>query len=127
MVSGLCKSCTEVTRCRKRDYLANTEYNVTRNSNVRTKMVSEWRKLNQLLLPNQHANRSSLESILLAELILEKAEVRGRDIVRVTNKQRKDRWLCCDLGHEGRFGDLRRFAFAYRQGMGGENLLKELI
>ena len=90
-------------------------------------MVLWWRKLNQLFLPNQHANRGSLESIFLAELVFEKAEIGGRDIVRMTDKQRKDRWLCRDLGHEGRFGDLRRFAFAHRQGVGGEDLLEELV
>ena len=90
-------------------------------------MVLWWRKLNQLFFSNQHANRSSLESIFLAELVFEKAEVGGRDIVRVTDKQRKDRRLCCDLCHEGRFCDLRRFAFTYRQGVGGEDLLEELV
>src|SRR6267378_4350531 len=74
--------------CRKRDYPANTEHNVTTRIRLRTKMVSWWRKLNRLLLPNQHANRGSLESIFLAELVFEKAEVGRRDIVRVTDKQR---------------------------------------
>ena len=108
---------------RKRDYLANIEYNVTPRTRLRTKTVSWWRKLNRLFFPNQHANRGSLESIFLAELVFEKAEIGGRNIVRVPDKQRKDRWLCRDLGHEGRFGDLRRFAFAHRQGVGGENFL----
>ena len=94
---------------------------------LRTKTVLWWRKLNQLFLPNQHANRGALESILLAELVLEKAEIGGRDIVRMADKQCKNRWLCCDLGHEGRLGDLRRFAFAHRQGVGGENFLEELV
>ena len=94
---------------------------------MRTKTVMWWQKLNQLFLANQHANRGSLESIFLAKLILEKAEIGGRDIVRVTDKQGKDRRLCCDLGHEGRFGDLRRFAFAHRQGVGGEDFLEELV
>ena len=83
--------------------------------------------MNRLFLSNQHANRGSLESILLAELVLEKAEVGRRDIVRVTDKQRKDRWLCRHLGHKGRFGDLRWFAFAHRQGVGGEDFLEELV
>ena len=114
-------------RCRKRDYPANTDHNVTPWAGLRTKTVFQWRKLNQLFLSNQHANRSSLEPVFLAELIFEKAEIGGRDIVRVTDKQRKDWRLCCNLGHEGRFGDLRRFAFAHRQGVGGEDFLEELV
>ena len=114
-------------RCRKRDYPANTDHNVTPLAQLRTKTLLQWRKLNQLFLSNQHANRSSLESIFLAELVFEKAEVGGRDIVRMADKQRKDRWLCRDLGHEGRLGDLRWFAFPYRQRVGGEDFLEELV
>ena len=94
---------------------------------IRISPLVEFGTPNPLFLPNQHADRGSLESIFFADLVLEKAEVGRRDIVRVTDKQRKDRWLCRHLGHEGRLGDLRRFAFAYRQGVGGENFLKELI
>ena len=83
--------------------------------------------MNQLLFANQHANRGSFESIFLAKSILEKAEIGGGDIVGVPDKQGKDRWFCRDLGHEGRFRDLRRFAFAHREGMGGEDFLEELI
>lgn len=72
--------------CRKRDYPANIDHNVTPWARLRTKTVLQWQKLNQLFLPNQHANRGSLESILLAELVLEKAEVGGRDIVRMADK-----------------------------------------
>ena len=64
---------------------------------IRISPLVEFGSPNPLFLPNQHANRGSLESILLAELVLEKAEVGRRDIVRVTDKQRKDRWLCRDL------------------------------
>src|SRR4029079_18285351 len=113
--------------CGRCDFPANTECKVTHRTRLRTKMVLWWRKLNQLFFSNQHANRSSLESIFLAELVFEKAEVGGRDIVRVTDKQRKDRRLRRHLGHKGRFGDLRRFAFTYRQGVGGEDLLEELV
>lgn len=72
--------------CRKRDYPANTDHNVMSGIRQRTKTVSSWRKLNQLLLANQQANGGSLESIFLADLVLEKAEVGGRDVVRVTDK-----------------------------------------
>ena len=113
--------------CRKHEYPANTEHNVTHRIGLRTKMVSWWRKLNWLFLPNQHANRGSLESIFLAELVLEKAEIGGRDIVRMTDKQRKDRWLCRDLSYEGGLGDFRRFTFPHRQGVGGEDLLEKLV
>ena len=113
--------------CRKCDYPANTDNNVVSSVRSRTNKVEERRKLNLLFLPNQHPNRSPLESIILAESVLEKAEIGGRDIVRMAHKQRKDRWLCCNLGHEGRLGDLRRFAFSHRQRVGGENLLKELV
>ena len=113
--------------CRKRDFPTNIDHNVTPWARLRTKTVLQWQKLNQLFLPNQHANRGSLESILLAELVLEKAEIGGRDIVRVTDKQRKDRWLCRDLSYEGGLGDLRRFTFPHRQGVGGEDLLEELV
>src|SRR4026208_246015 len=84
-----------------------------------TKMVLSWQKLNKLFFADQHTNRSSLESIFLAELVFEKTEIGGRDVVRMADKQRKDRGLCRDLSHEGRLGDLRRFAFPPRQGVGG--------
>ena len=80
-----------------------------------------------LLLANQHANWGSLESIFLAELVFKKTEVGGRDIVRVTDEQGEDRWLCRDLSHKGRFSDLRRFTFAHRQGVSGEDFLEELV
>ncbi len=56
--------------CRKHDYPANTEHNVTTRTRLRTKTVLWWQKLNYLFLPSQHANRGSLESIFLAELVL---------------------------------------------------------
>ena len=73
-------------RCRKLVYPANTDHNVALRTRSCTNRVEERRKLNQLFLSNQHANRGSLESIILAELVLEKTEIGGRDIVRVTDK-----------------------------------------
>ena len=100
-------------RCRNCDYPANTDHNMTPGARLRTKTVLLWRKLNQLFLSNQYPNGGSLESILFAKLVFEKAEVGGSDIVRVADKQCEDRWLCRDLGHEGRLGDLRRLAFPH--------------
>ena len=80
-----------------------------------------------LFLSNHYANRGSFESILLAELILEKAQVGGCNIVRVPDKQRKDRRLCRNLGHKGRFGNLRRLAFSHWQRVGRENVLEKFV
>src|SRR4029077_13797880 len=77
--------------CGRCDFPANSECKVTRRTRLRTKMVLWWRKLNQLFFSNQHANRSSLEPVFLAELIFEKAEIGGRGIFRVSAKQSKNR------------------------------------
>lgn len=88
-------------RCRKRDYPVHIDSNAFAKASLRTKSVSWWRKLNRLLLADQHTNRGSLESVFLAELVFKKTEVGGRDIVRVTDEQGEDRRLCRDLSHKG--------------------------
>ncbi len=74
------------SECRKLDNPACTDYNAMPWARLRTKTVWWWQKLNRLFLANEHTNRGSLESIFLAELVLEKAEVGGGDIVRMTDK-----------------------------------------
>ena len=115
-------------RCKKDNYPANTDHNASLRGSLRTIRVEERRKLDHaLFLSNQYANRGPLESVLLAELVLEETQVGGRDIVRMPDEQSKGRWLCRNLGHEGRFGDLRRFAFSHRQRVGRENFLEKFV
>ena len=71
---------------KKRLYPANTDHNGALKARSRTNRVEERQKLDRLFLPNQHTNRGSLEPIVLAELVLEKTEVGGSDIVRVSDK-----------------------------------------
>ena len=55
----------------------------TRMAHQESARVAE---IGQLFLANEQANRGALEPIFLADLVFEKAEVAGGDIVRVTDK-----------------------------------------
>lgn len=60
----------------------------------------------------------------LAQLILQIPDVRGCDVARMADKQRKDRWLGGHLRDKGRFRHGRRFVFANRQWVDSEDLLQ---
>ncbi len=71
---------------RKRDHPARTDHNVPSQPGWRTKRGARVAEIGQLFLANEQANRGTLEPIFLADLVFEKAEVAGGDIVRVTDK-----------------------------------------
>src|SRR5688572_4441814 len=74
-----------------------------------------------LFLPDQESNGRTGKPIRLTDLILQKTKIRLGDVLRMADKQRKNRGLHRDLRHERRFSDLLRLSLSGRQRMHLEN------